>query len=82
MTFRVKMLEKNSFKTFYALSFAWQLGFLIVIPISGFIFLGSLIDRIFGTGPIFLIIGLLTGFIITVYEIYHLLIPLIKNKEE
>jgi F0F1-type ATP synthase assembly protein I len=82
MVFCVRMLKKSNFKIFYALSFAWQLGFLIVIPIGGFIFLGSLLDRIFNTQPMFLIIGLLAGLIITVYEIYHLLIPLIKDKED
>jgi F0F1-type ATP synthase assembly protein I len=80
--FCARMEKKDNFKIFYALSFAWQLGFLIVIPIGGFILLGSFVDDIFKTKPIFLITGSSTGIIITAYEIYHLLIPLIKDKEK
>ncbi len=76
------MSKKNSFKTFYVLSIAWQLGFLISIPIAGFLFLGLLGDKFFKTYPLFLILGLVVGIIITVYEVYHLLIPIIKDKEE
>lgn len=76
------MSQKNNFKTFYALSLAWQLGFLVAIPIGGFLFLGLLGDRFFKTEPFFLILGLLVGIIITVYEVYHLLIPLIKEKND
>ena len=77
------MSQENNFKTFYALSIAWQLGFLIAIPITGFLILGLLGDKFFKTQPLFLIIGLLTGIIITVYEVYHLLAPLItKDKEK
>ena len=77
------MSQENNFKTFYALSIAWQLGFLIAIPITGFLILGLLGDKFFKTQPLFLIIGLLTGIIITVYEVYQLLAPLItKDKEK
>jgi len=74
------MSQKDNFKTFYALSLAWQLGFLIAIPISSFLFLGILGDRFFKTQPLFLILGLLVGIIITVYEVYHSIILIIKDK--
>jgi len=73
------MPQKNNFKTFYALSLAWQLGFLIAMPIGGFMFLGFLADNFLKTSPLLLIVGLFTGLAITVYEVYHLFIPLIKN---
>ncbi len=76
------MDKKDNFKTFYALSLAWQLGFLIAIPIGGFLFLGVWADKFFKTEPLLLIVGILTGIIITVYEIYHLFIPLIKNSDK
>ncbi len=77
------MEKKDNFKTFYALSLAWQLGFLIAIPIAGFMFLGFLADEFLGVSPLFLIAGLIIGAGVTVYEIYHLLAPLIKkNKTE
>ncbi|HDH31325.1 MAG TPA: AtpZ/AtpI family protein [Candidatus Wolfebacteria bacterium] len=74
------MLQKSNFKTFYALSIAWQLGFLIAIPIVGFLFLGVLGDKFFKTQPFFLFLGLILGIVLTIYEIYHLFVPLIKDK--
>jgi F0F1-type ATP synthase assembly protein I len=74
------MPQKNNFKMFYALSLAWQLGFLIAIPIGGFLLLGFGADKIFGTQPLLLIAGAIIGVVITIYEVYHLLLPLIKNK--
>ena len=75
------MSTKNNFKTFYALSMAWQLGFLIAVPIAGFLFLGYLGDKFFKTSPLFLITGLVVGIVITIYEVYHSLIPLIKDQK-
>ncbi len=72
--------DKNGFKTWYAISFAFQLGFLIIVPIGGFMLLGLWGDRSFQTTPLLLIAGLVVGIFITVYEVYHLLIPLIKEK--
>ncbi len=75
------MSKKNNFKTFYALSMAWQLGFLIAIPIGGFLFLGILGDRYFKTHPFLLILGLFTGITITIYELYHLLSPFFTDED-
>jgi len=76
------MSQKNNFKIFYVLSIAWQLGFLIAIPIGGFLFLGIWADKFFKTQPFLLLLGLFIGIVITIYEVYHLLIPLIKNTED
>lgn len=73
------MSQKNNFKIFYALSLAWQLGFIVAVPLGGFLFLGFLVDKFFKTQPLFLIVGLLVGVIVTVYEVYHLLVPLIAS---
>ena len=76
-----KKYDKNSFSLFYALSIAWQLGFLIAIPIALFIFLGHLADVFLKTSPILLFVGLIAGVIITIYEVYNLLVPIVKNKK-
>lgn len=73
------MSKKDGFKTFYAISFAWQLGFLIAIPIGGFLFLGYWADKFFKTQPWLLIFGIFIGAGVTIYEVYHLLVPLMKN---
>ena len=76
------MSEKDNFKTYYALSLAWQLGFLIAAPVAGFLFLGFLADKFLGTHPFLLITGMIVGIIITIYEVYHLFIPLIENEQK
>jgi len=71
--------EKDHLKIFYALSLAWQLGFIIAVPIGGFLILGLWLDKKLSTFPILLIMGIIIGMVITVYEVYHLFIPLFKN---
>jgi len=79
---RIKaMPQKSNFKIVYVLSLAWQLGFLIVVPIGGFLFLGVLGDKFFKTQPFLLLLGLIIGLVVTIYQMYHLLIPLIKDKK-
>ncbi len=76
------MSQKSNFKIFYALSIAWQLGFFIIAPIGGFLFLGIVADNFFQASPLFVLSGLLVGIIVTVYEMYHLLIPLIQDSSK
>lgn len=76
------MAKNNNFKKFYAVSFAWQLGFLIIFSLGGFMFLGFEADKHFNTSPLFLILGLLVGLAVSIYETYHMLIPLIKEEKE
>jgi len=56
--------------------------FLIAIPIGGFLFLGLLADKFSGTSPLFLILGSLVGAAVTLYGVYHLLTPLIRDRED
>ena len=61
-------MNENKSKTLYVLSFAWQLGFLIVIPMVGFMALGLWVDGKLNTKPTFTLIGLLVGVVSTVLE--------------
>jgi F0F1-type ATP synthase assembly protein I len=74
--------EKKHFKTFYALSLAWQMGFLVTAPIVGFLVIGFFVDEYLGTQPVALLGGLVIGLVVTVYEVYHLLAPLINDAED
>ena len=73
------MPKKDGFKFFYAISLALQLGFIIAVPILGFLWIGSWFDAKFNTSSLFLLLGIFIGVAITVYEVYHLLIPLMTN---
>ena len=75
------MTPKDDFKIWYAISFAWQFGFYIVIPIGIFLALGIFVDRYFHTAPLFLITGIVLSLVLTAYETYHLLLPLMEEEK-
>ena len=72
----------NNFKIFYALTLAWQLGFIIVFPLLGFILLGIYLDDISGRSPFFLIVGVLTGLGINAYEMFHLFDQILERRHD
>ena len=71
----------GSFKLWYALSFALQLGFLVVVPLGGFILLGVWGDAILATSPLLLLVGAVVGVVVTAYEIYHMILSLMEEDE-
>lgn len=70
-------MDSHASKIAYALSFAAQLGFLIVFPLVGFIWLGVFLDGLWHAAPSFLLTGLVVGLAVTSFETYHLLEPLL-----
>ncbi|MCA9391781.1 AtpZ/AtpI family protein [candidate division WWE3 bacterium] len=73
-------MSKERSRTLYVLSFAWQLGFLIAIPLIGFMLGGLWIDGRLNTRPLFTLLGLAIGLVTTVYECAKLLKTLIQPK--
>lgn len=71
--------KRDGYKLWYAISFSFQLGFMIAVPIVGFMLLGLFIDKKIHTEPIFLLVGAVVGIVVTVYEVRHLLFPIIKD---
>ncbi|MCD6412290.1 AtpZ/AtpI family protein [bacterium] len=63
----------------YALFLAFQLGFLIVVPLIGFLFLGIFLDKKFNSSPIFLLLSIFLSFIFLFFEIRHFLLPIIRK---
>ena len=68
-------------KVWYALAFALQLGFLIVVPIGGFLLLGAWIDRHLHTSPLFLLGGAVGGVFLTAREVRDLLVILLQDAQ-
>ncbi len=77
-----KPKRSKNFETFYAFSLAWQLGFLIAVPIAAFIGIGFWLDTKFNTQPLFVLSGLVVGLSVTIYEVYHVMDPLIKKDKK
>lgn len=59
--------------TLHALALAAEIGFAIAIPIVLGAYLGAWVDRQFGTEPLALLLGVLTGVFSGFYTIYRLL---------
>lgn len=53
-----------------ALSLAFELGYIIAIPIVGFALGGRLLDRKLDTSPLFILLGIFISIILTSYLIY------------
>ncbi len=67
----------------YGVSFAWQIGFLTIVVILGFMGGGLLLDRWLHTTPFFIILGSILGLTVSLYELRQMIKPLLeKSKEE
>ena len=65
---------------FYALSLGLELGFLIVLPLVGFLLLGLFLDKKLGTAPIFLIFLVVLSLIAVFFEIRLLIMPFLEKR--
>jgi len=73
--------NNHNAKFLYAVSFAWQLGFFIVIPLVICILIGFWLDNKLHTSPFFLLVGIIISLIFTAYDTYKILSPLLNNKK-
>lgn len=78
--FSMSMNNNKKENLFYAISLASQLGFMIVVPLIGFLLLGLFLDRRFNTLPIFLIFFVVLSIILIPFEIRYLLLPFLDKK--
>ena len=75
------MKNNNKQDSWSALSFAWELGYSISIPLVVFTLGGRLLDKKLGTAPWLLLIGLFISIIVTFYIVYQKLMTIIKDQE-
>jgi F0F1-type ATP synthase assembly protein I len=73
------MKKNEEKKTFSASSLAFELGYLIAIPIVLLAFTGRWLDKHFNTSPWLLLIGVLLSIIISSFAIYKKTINIIKD---
>ncbi len=76
------MKKNTGLKFSYAISLATQLGFVTMASIGGFLMLGMWLDEKMNTSPIMLIIGIIVGISVTIYEAHHLIKPLITPDKD
>jgi len=69
----------KSEKRWPVISLAWELGYLITIPIVLLAFGGKLLDDKLGTSPWLLLAGILVSIIITSWLVYRRVAKVISN---
>ncbi len=76
-----KMIDKKKSNFFYAISLALQLGFLIAIPLVGFLLVGVFLDKKFESTPIFTISLVILSLIFVFFEIRYYLLPFLEKRK-
>ena len=58
------MTEKGD-NTWWFVGLAWEMGYLIAVPLVGSALLGRYLDRTFATAPLFLILGIIIAIVLS-----------------
>jgi len=65
-----KQTENSAAKGLKTWSLAWELGYMIAVPIILFALLGRFVDENFHTSPLFLLLAILLSLILTGFLIW------------
>ena len=74
-----KFIMPQHSKVFQAISFAFQFGFTVAIPLLGGIGGGAWLDSRLDTSPTFILFGATVGFAIAAVNVIRLLLPFFKD---
>ena len=75
-------IKEEKFKIVYAISLITQIGVTVSFITILFIVLGYKVDKYLDTLPIFVIIGAVLAFMISMFAVYRLVLPVVKKSEE
>lgn len=67
-------------KSFSMLSLAWELGYLIALPLVALTLGGRFLDKKLGTSPLILLVGVVTAIGISSYMVYKKTIDIMEQK--
>jgi len=62
-----------------SISLAFQLWFLVIAPVLGGVLLGMWGDQLLQSSPVLLVAGFLVGLIVSIREIYDVLLPFLRR---
>lgn len=78
-----KEKKENSFESLvYPLSLVTQIGLVVSITVGALILGGKYLDDSLKTSPLFILLGGVLAFIISMYEVYLLVLPMVKKSED
>ncbi|MCK5591994.1 MAG: AtpZ/AtpI family protein, partial [Candidatus Pacebacteria bacterium] len=72
----------EKFEIAYAISLITQIGITVSFITILFIGLGYKVDKYLGTLPIFVILGAVLAFVLSMFAVYRLVLPIVKKKRE
>lgn len=74
--------KEEKFQMAYAVSLITQIGVTVSVITVSFIGLGYYADRYFDTLPIFVLIGAVLSFILSMFAVYRLVLPVMGKLEK
>lgn len=74
--------KEEKFQMAYAVSLITQIGVTVSIITVSFIGLGYYADRYFDTLPIFVLIGAVLSFVLSMFAVYRLVLPVMGKLEK
>ncbi len=72
--------EKNNL--WEIVGIAWELGYIIAIPLVGLALIGRLADKSFGSSPLFLLTGILLAIVLSTILVSKKTMELLRKAEE
>ncbi len=61
---------------------AWNLGYVIALPLIGFALGGRFVDKLLGSSPLFFLVGVLAATVLSTVLVYRKVSILIKDEED
>ena len=74
--------KEEKFKMAYAVSLITQIGVTVSVITVSFIGFGYYADGYFNTLPIFVIIGAVLSFVLSMFAVYRLVLPVMDKAEK
>lgn len=74
--------KSNNNNLAVAMGLGLELGFMIALPIVGFMLLGLWLDKKIDTMPLFALIGLVIGLISAIVEVVKVIIPFLEKRSQ
>jgi F0F1-type ATP synthase assembly protein I len=74
--------KEENFKIIYAISLITRIGVTVSAITVLFIGLGYWADKYFGTMPVFVIIGAIFSFILSMFSVYSLVLPMMDKMKK
>jgi F0F1-type ATP synthase assembly protein I len=74
--------KEEKFKIAYAVSLITQIGVTVSVITVSFIGLGYYADGYFNTLPIFVLIGAVLSFVLSMFAVYRLVLPVMDKAEK